>query len=200
MPANHVSLSDLGAALAGLSALSTAAFGLLDATKVVEGGVSNLGVRPIRRALAPFRPALAEALGAEGWWPVIRANWVAGVPKDEQKAKAQAIIKLGLSGANAREIAAAAHVDPDALEAAVRKIEAGAAAPGVPPATSGLTDADMNVLGRLNATIDVVLDAGFEQAPQAYRNWCRVLAGLIAIALAFGARALWPTGGDFGSP
>jgi len=181
---NHISLADVGAALAGLSALSTAAFGLLDATKVFEGGPSNFGIGPIRRALLPFRTALANALGDAGWWPVIRANWIGGVAKADQKAKAQAIIKLGLDSTNAPQIAAATHVDPTALQAAVTKLETGAA----------LSDADLNVLGRMNATIDVLMDAAFEKADQAYRNWCRVLAGLLCVGLAFGVRELWPSG------
>jgi hypothetical protein len=179
-----VTLPDVGAALAGLSALSTAAFGLLDAFKVFWGGPSNLGVTPIYLALRPFRPALASALGAKGWWPVIRANWIAGVPKADQKAKAQAIIKLGLSSAIAPQIAAATHVDAAALQAAVAKMENGAP----------LLDTDLNVLGRMNATIDVLMDAAFEKADQAYRNWCRVLAGALCIVLALAVRRLWPAG------
>lgn len=180
--ANHVTLADVGAALAGLSALSTAAFGLLDAFKAFWGGPSNLGILPIYRALTPFRPALANALGEKGWWPVIRANWIAGVAKADQKAKAQAIIKLGLASGNAAAIAAVTHVDPAALQAAVTKLEKG----------TPLTDADLNVLGRMNATIEVLMDAAFERADQAYRNWCRLLAGLLCIGLAFGVRRLWP--------
>lgn len=181
---NHVSLPDVGAALAGLTALSTAAFGLLDATKVFEGGPSNFGVGPIYRAMSKFRPALAEALGDKDWWAVIRANWIAGVPKDQQKAKAQALIKLGLNSTNAAAIAAASHVDAAALQAAVTKLETGAA----------LNDADLNVIGRMNATIDILMDAAFEKADQVYRNWCRVLAGVLAVVLAFVARAYWPDG------
>lgn len=200
MSVNHISLPDVGAALAGLSALSTAAFGLLDATKVFGGGPSNLGVGPIRAALKPFEPALANALGEADWWPVVRANWIAGVPKAEQKAKAQAIIKLGLSSANAKQIAAASHVAAAALEKAVKKLETGGGGTRMPHRQVTLDDDDMNVLGRMNATIDMLLDAAFEKADQAYRNWCRVLAGVIAVALALVVQANWPTGPDFGTP
>jgi hypothetical protein len=176
-----ISLPDLGAALAGLSALSTAAFGLLDSSKAFWGGPSNIGTGHIRTALTPFSTALDSALGADGWWPVLRANWVAGVAKANQKAKAQALIKLGLNAANAPQIAAATHVSPTALQAAVKKLETGAK----------LTDADLNVLGRMNAALDALLDAAFEAADQQYRNWCRVLAGLIALGLAIAAWRLW---------
>jgi hypothetical protein len=187
MAGNAISLPDLGAALAGLSALSTAAFGLLDSSKAFWGGASNIGKDHIHKAMLPFGAALDNALGADGWWPVLSANWVAGVAKADQKAKAQALIKLGLNSANAPQIAAATHVDARALQAAVKKLETGAK----------LLDADLNVLGRMNAAIDALLDAAFEAADQQYRNGCRVLAGLIAIGLALAAWRLWePTTGQ----
>jgi hypothetical protein len=181
MAENFISLADLGAALTGLGALSTAAFGLLDSTKVLWGGPSNIGCGHIRSALQPFAPALDNALGAGGWWPVVRAHWVSGVAKADQKAKAQALIKLGLDSANAPRVAKASHVDAAALTAAIVKIEKG----------TKLTDADLNVLGRMNAAIDALLDAAFEAADQQYRNCCRVLAGLIALGLAVLAWLLW---------
>ena len=181
MAENLISLADLGAALTGLGAHSTAAFGLLDSTKAFWGGASNIGCGHIRGALQPFAPALDNALGAGGWWPVVRAHWVSGVAKADQKAKAQALIKLGLNSANAPQVAKASHVDATALTAAIVKLEKG----------TKLTDPDLNVLGRMNAAIDALLDAAFEAADQQYRNWCRVLAGLIALGLAFIAWALW---------
>jgi hypothetical protein len=179
--ANLISLPDLGAALAGLSALSAASFGLLDSSKAFWGGASRIGKEHIRSAMLPFQDALANALGKDGWWPVLQANWIAGVAKADQKAKAQALIKLGLSSGNAGAVAAASHVDPAALVAAVKKLETGTA----------LLDADLNVLGRMNATIDALLDAAFEAADQQYRNVCRVLAGLICVLLSLIAWALW---------
>ena len=181
-PANLISLADLGAALAALSALSAASFGLLDSTKAFNGGASNIGKGHIRKALLPFAAPLSSALGADGWWPVLNANWISGVAKADQKAKDQALIKLGLSSANAAAVAAAAHVDPAALTAAVGRLENGTPS----------TDKDLNVLGRMSATVDVILDAAFERADQQYRNSCRVLAGAIAIGLAVAAWALWP--------
>jgi len=187
MAENLISLADLGAALAGLGALSTAAFGLLDSSKAFWGGASNIGCGHIRAALQPFAPALDKALGAGGWWPVVRAHWVSGVAKDDQKAKAQALIKLGLNSANAPQVASASHVDPSALTVAVAKLERG----------TKLSDADLNVLGRMNATIDALLDAAFEAADQQYRNCCRVLAGAICLLLAVVAWGLWaPTTGE----
>jgi hypothetical protein len=186
MADNLISLPELGAALAGLSALSTASFGLLDSSKAFWGGASNIGKGHIRRTLLPFRAALDNALGADGWWPVLNANWVSGVAKADQKAKAQALIKLGLSASNTAQIAAATHVNVTELSDAVSRLENG----------TPLTDQDLNVLGRMNAAIDALLDAAFEAADQQYRNSCRVLAGLIALTLAVMAWLLWaPTTG-----
>ena len=177
---NLVTLPDLGAALAALSALSTASFGLLDATKA-WGGVSNIGRDHIRDALTPYKPALDEALGVDAWWPMVLAQWVSGVPKAEQKAKAQAMIKLGLSPKSAPAVAAATQVDAKALVAATTKLRAGAK----------LNDADLNVLGRMNAVIDVQLDCAYEAADQEYRNLCRVLAGALALGLTLAGWVLW---------
>ncbi len=184
---NTISLPDLGAALAGLSALSTAAFGLLDSTKAFGGGVSNIGFGPIETALARYDAPLRTSAGAH-WRQIVRSHWVAGVPKAEQKAKAQALIKLGLTAANAPAIAVAALVDPKALTAAAVKLDKG----------QKLSDVDLNILGRMNAAIDIQLDAAFERADQQYRNTCRLLAGGVAMALSIAAWALWPA--DAGKP
>src|SRR6185436_16153310 len=85
-----VSLQNFGAALAALSALATAAFGLLDASKAFWGGVSNVGLGHIRHALGPFKPALENAVGAV-WWDAVRANWLNGMPKSDQKARVAAL-------------------------------------------------------------------------------------------------------------
>ena len=182
-----ISLPDLGAALAGLTAISTASFGLLDSFKAFRGGPSNIGKGHIKAALSPFDEALDNAVGPGAWWPIVEANWISGVPKAEQKAKAEALVRLGLSSANAPKVAAAAHVAPAALAAAVKNIETGAK----------LTDPDLNVLGRMNASVEALLDAAFERADQQYRNSCRVLAGLICLLLSLIAWALWrPTTGE----
>lgn len=177
-----ISLPEFGAALAALSALSTAAFGLVDASKGLWGGVSRIGLGHIRAALAPFGPALAAAMGRDRWWDLIQANWMNGVGKAEQKAVARSLIKLGLTEETAPAIATAVNVDPGALTAVARKLARG----------TDLSDADLNLLGRLNAVLDALLDSGFERAEQKYRNVTRLWAGAAAIGLAMAAWALWP--------
>lgn len=177
-----ISLPEFGAALAALSALSTAAFGLLDASKGLWGGVSRLGLRHIDDALTPFRPALSTAMGQERWWVLIKANWMNGMGKAEQKAVARSLIKLGLTPETAPDIATAVNADPTALTAVARKLAKG----------SDLSEVDLNLLGRVNAVLDALLDSGFERAEQQYRNVTRLWAGVVAVSLAMLAWTLWP--------
>jgi hypothetical protein len=177
-----ITLEQFGAALAALSALATAAFGLLDSSKAFWGGVSNVGLRHIERALAPFKIALDAAMGQSAWWLLVRANWMNGMAKDQQKAVVRGMIKLGLNIDTAASLADATRVDATALKAIAAKLAKG----------QDLTDTELNVLGRLNAVLDAKLDVGFEQAEQQYRNVSRVLAGVVCILLALIARGFWP--------
>lgn len=173
-------LSNVGAVLAGLSALSTAAFGLLDSSKAFWGGVSNIGLRHLETALKPFDAALKAAVGTQ-WMTVVRANWINGLPKADQKSVVGSLLKLGLSEETADTVAMGGHVDPKTLKAAARKMSAG----------GELTEAEMNVVGRMVASVEAQLDAAFERAEQQYRNVSRLLAGMVAVALAVGAQILW---------
>ena len=171
-------LAGTTAAIAAAGGLGTAAFGLVDATKAFGGGVSNCGFGHVRRALVPFAAALTST--RSDWVVTIRANWINGVAKDDQKAAAKALIRLGLSGGNTKAMAVPGHVDPDRLDAIIKAVEA-----GLP-----LTSQDADVLGRFNAAIDAAMDAGFELGDQQYRNSCRVVGGVFAVALAVWAGAL----------
>lgn len=175
-------LDEFGAALAALSALSAASFGLLDASKGLWGGISHIGLGHIRRALTPFKDALASAVGEDRWWGIVQANWINGMAKDDQKAVARALVKLGLTPATAPGLAAAVKVDADALTKVAQKLASGEA----------LLDPDLNLLGRLNAVLDTLLDSGFERADQQYKNVNRLLAGAVAVGLALVARLFWP--------
>src|SRR4030081_3115121 len=88
--------SPIADVLGAIAALGTAAYGLVDVSKFARGGVSNAGFRFISGALMPFAPALSAASGVD-WQDVLWANWINGVAKDQQKAKAKSLIHLGLS-------------------------------------------------------------------------------------------------------
>jgi hypothetical protein len=174
------------AAIAAIGGLGTASFGLVDATKAFDGGFSNFGFGSVKRALAPFAPALTHANA--DWLLTIRANWINGVPKEDQKAAARSLIRLGLCSANAAALAPAGHVDPKRLADIVASIESGGA----------LKTEDANVLGRFNGAIDAAMDAGFERGDQEYRNACRLGAAVTAVVLSVWAGALASAHGVMG--
>ncbi len=177
-----IGLDDFGAALAALSALSAASFGLLDASKGVYGGVARIGLGHLSDALKPFEPALDTAMGKGEWWVLVKANWMNGLAKDGQKAVVRSLIKLGLTPDTADSLATATHVEPGDLKKIAVKLSKG----------TELTEAELNLLGRLNAVLDAKLDSGFERADQQYRNVSRLLAGVVAVGLAMGAWLMWP--------
>lgn len=169
--------SQISDQIVAVGALGTAAFGLVDTSKAFRGGVSNSGFGFIRAALTPFDLALTQALGDDplcDWRAVMRSHWISGRPRDEQKAIAVGLIQLGLTEATARVIAPAGQVDPEGLAGVVRALINGAQ----------LDSTQLNVLGRFKATIEARIDAAYDRADQVYRNWARLAAGLVAVALA----------------
>ena len=168
------SWADFGNILASVGALGTAAFGLVDATKVYRGGVSNIGFGFIKRAVAPYETAL-RLVDANDPYATILGNWLNGVAKADQKATVKSLIRLGLTGGTVSSLAAGAPgIEAAALQAAALKVDAGQI----------LADEDITVLGRFDAVLDAQMDAAFERADQQYRNAAKVLAAIFAIVLA----------------
>jgi hypothetical protein len=177
-PFEGLGVDGVGEWIIAVGALGTAAFGLVDASKAVRGGVSNRGFGFIRDALQPFDTALATALGTGcDWRSLMRAHWVNGRPKDEQKALAVGLIQLGLTPDTAEEIAVHGQVDRAALKGVVESLGSG----------TELTAEQLNVLGRFKATIEARIDAAYERAEQVYRNTARAAAGVVAVLLALAA-------------
>jgi hypothetical protein len=168
-------VSDL---IAAIAALGTAAYGLVDAMKVFWGGPSVAGFGRIKDALRPFNPAL-DTLG-NAPLQTLRANWLNGVAKADQKAAAKSLIHLALSPGNAAKLAAAVGIDAAALKTAATKINNGTA----------LSKSDMDILGRFDALASAILDAAYERADQQYRNTAKLLSALVAIVLAVVAGGL----------
>jgi hypothetical protein len=180
------SLSTVANVIAATGALGTAAYGLVDISKVCRGGVSNAGFGYLRRTLAPFHVAM-KAIDKASPMETIRANWLNGVPKADQKAIAKSLIRLGLSPSNAGALAKAVGVDADALKSAATKIDKG----------STLTSDDLNILGRFDVLVDTILDAGYERADQLYRNSAKFLAAVVATVLAIVAGWMLQTSPSF---
>ena len=175
MPNLTDALAATVSAITALGALGTASFGLVDASKAFRGGVSNFGFGAILKALDPFRDALEAA--TPGWRATLRANWINGVAKEDQKTAAKTLIRLGLSPVNVAALAVAGRVDETELRRVLTAVQEG----------SPLTVADAQVFGRFNAVIDAVMDAGYELGDQHYRNASKLIAGIVAVILALWA-------------
>jgi hypothetical protein len=176
--------ADLGEIVLAVGALGTAAYGLVDVSKALWGGVSNAGFGHVLKALEPYAAALDLSSGGQ-WRSLLRAHWLNGRSKDEQKAIARALVRLGIATSTAPALARAARLD----EAAFAKIAA-KLADGRP-----LVEADLNVLGRFDAIFDCEMDAGFERADQQYKSAARGLAAVVAVSLAMIAMLLTTSGG-----
>jgi hypothetical protein len=184
---SEVRITQLVAAITAIGALGTAAFGLVDAFKALGGGVSNFGLGGIYRVVSRFSAALELALGSDEngkpeWRSVVRAHWINGRPRDQQKAIVKSLIRLGIAPETVVPLAKYGHVREEALRDVAAKL-----AQGIAP-----DETDRNVLGRLDASIDAQLDAAFDRADQLYRNMSRLFAAGVAVALGF--VATWALG------
>ncbi|WP_407193244.1 hypothetical protein [Bradyrhizobium sp. STM 3566] len=93
------SYKDIANLIVAAGGLGTAAMGLVDTSKAFAGGPSNFGY--IVDWLKPFLAPPANNPQASGRAQILRtlrANWLNGVPKADQKAKAKSLIHLGLTG------------------------------------------------------------------------------------------------------
>src|SRR3974390_2808535 len=158
--------------LAAAGGLGTAAMGVVDASKAFWGGPSNFGFSDITSALEPFLSPLrgTSHLGEADILDTLKANWLNGVAKADQKAKTKSLIHLGLTKGNARALATAAGVDPAKLESLAEKTAAG----------KKVTQDEINILGQFDAVLSAVLDAAYERGDQRYRNASRFLAMVVA--------------------
>jgi hypothetical protein len=170
------SLTDIVNFVAAAGGLGTAAMGLVDATKAFGGGPSNFGFGYVESALEPFLAPLggkSAAFGKSEVLTTLKANWLNGVAKADQKAKTKSLIHLGLTKGSAARLAAAAGVDAKKLSSLAQKT-----ADGEQP-----TQDEVNVLGQFDAVLSAVLDTAYERGDQKYRNACKCLAMLVATIL-----------------
>ncbi|MBU4433997.1 MAG: hypothetical protein PSX79_13635 [bacterium] len=168
------------ALIAATGGLGLAAMSLVDAFKAVPGGgVSRIGFNHIRKVLRLFDDVLARAAGPE-WETVVLSHWINGRARGEQIGVIRSLVRLGLNPDTAGQLASIGNVAAPALSAAAEKLVKGDA----------LGEAEINLIGRVEAAVEARLDAAFDLADQSYRNASRVLAGLIAVALAVFAWAM----------
>lgn len=178
--------------IAAAGSLGTAAYGLVDASKAVLGGMSNPGFGYVEAAVTPLlAPAdPGAAFGPTQILATLKANWLNGVAKADQKAAAKSLIRQGLTPASAPRLAQATGVDPDELRALAGRIRDG----------QNLTTQDINVLGRFDAVVSAMLDLGYERGDQLYRNAAKIAAAAVAIVLAaVGGGVIFLHNGDAGA-
>ncbi len=165
-------LPDIITAVGGLG---TAAFGLVDSTKVFWGGVNRIGFKRIKTSVKKLTPKLTVGLSQEQILGTLRGNWYNGTALPDQKAIAKSLIKQGLNPDNAEELALLAGLDKVVLGSVATKIKAG----------TGLLPAESDVYSRFDFVLTAMLDEAYQIADQAYTNWTRVWALFFAVVLAF---------------
>jgi hypothetical protein len=168
-------LSKLPQIITAIGGLGTAAFGLVDATKALGGGVNHFGVKAIETtvtALTPGQPT--NALSQSKILATLKANWFNGTDLSSQKAIAKSLIKLNLNPSNAAALAAATGVDPGVLTSVAQKIAAGT------PLSTGESD----VYARFDLIVTALLDETYQRSDNRFRNWTRAVAAMFAVGLA----------------
>jgi hypothetical protein len=162
--------------ITAIGGLGTAAFSLVDSTKVFWGGVNRIGFGRIADAANKLTPgAAASGLTQSKIVDTLRANWYNGTDLNSQKSIAKSLIKQGLNPANAPALAAATGVDAGVLGAVAASIGTG----------TPLTAAQSDVFARFDFILTALLDEVYQHSDQAYTNGTRFFASTFAVILAF---------------
>jgi len=170
-------LETLPAIVTAIGGLGTAAFGIVDATKVFNGGANHIGFSGIKAAVSPLTPpstgSEAKGLTQAKILDTLEANWFNGTDLASQKAIAKALIKLNVSPTNAFALAQATGVDPTALTGIANSMARG----------TSLDASQADVLARLDLIVTALLDEAYQRSDQVYRNGTRALATGVALML-----------------
>jgi hypothetical protein len=169
-------IHNVGQIVTAVGGLGTAAFGLVDATKVFWGGVNHVGFSKIKKRIVSLVPAGEPSQNALPQQEVIRTlqgNWFNGTDLSAQKAIAKSLVKLHLNAANAKSVAVATNLDTTALTAIV---ENQAAAKSLAPDQADL-------YARFDLIVTAMLDETYQLADQDYRNATRALATVFSVLL-----------------
>jgi hypothetical protein len=174
-------LETLPQIITAIGGLGTAAFGLVDATKVLgDWGPNRIGFGGIATAVKPLTPPAAAAgppgnsLAPQKVLDTLQANWYNGTDLGSQKSIAKSLIKLNLNPGNAPSLASQTGVDPAILTTVATSIAAG----------TPLSAAESDVFSRFDLILTALLDEAYQRSDQFYRNWTRTLAMTFSIALA----------------
>jgi len=171
-----IDLHSLPQIVTAIGGLGTAAFGLVDAFKVLGPLSPNrIGFGRIKKTITTLTPGgETNALPQEKILATLQANWFNGTDLRDQKAIAKSLIKLNLHADNADALAAATGVDAATLKVVATSIEKGTA----------LTTSQTDVYARFDLIITALLDEAYQQSDNTYRNWTRAIAAGVAVVLA----------------
>jgi hypothetical protein len=172
-------LTQVTTAIMAIGALGTAAFGLVDASKLLPWLIPSSGfgfIRGLVKQLAPPSITIpkSSALTVEGITDSLRANWVNGMALAEQKSVAKTLFKLRLNAETAPELALITGVDKGVLTLVAEKL-----ANGKP-----MEQAEMDTYGRFDVLLAATIDRGYQKADQRYRSTAKFAASVAAILLA----------------
>jgi hypothetical protein len=161
--------------LTAIGGLSIAAFGLVDATKALGGGVNHIGFKGIKTRVVELTPPGSDnALSQEKILATLQAKWFNGTDLGSQKSVAKSLIMQRLNPSNAASLAAVTGVDAGVLTDVASR-----SASGTP-----LTFTQRYVNDRFDLIVTALLDETYDRADKTYRNGTKALAAMTAVGLA----------------
>lgn len=187
----HTISNHLTQIVTAVGGLGVAAYGLVDVSKSMFGGVSTRGFTNIAKVLATLVPEIPVAdagkvptseptipppLSLQSILITLKSNWINGVASQDQRAIAKTMVKLRLNAASAGLLAQVTGVDPMILAQVAGKIGGG----------QPLTQIETDVYGRFDLVLTTMLDQVYQRADQQYRNTAKAAAVLVAVVLAVG--------------
>lgn len=175
----NATLTQVATAITAIGALGTAAFGLVDASKLLPWLIPSSGfqfVRKLVKQLAPESSTIPKesALTVSAITDTLRANWINGMALADQKSVAKTLFKLRLNAETAPALALITGVDKGVLTSVAEKL-----ANGKP-----MEQSEMDTYGRFDVLLATTIDRGYQKADQRYRTTAKVAAGVVAILLA----------------
>jgi hypothetical protein len=178
----NIRITQVATAITAIGALGTAAFGLVDASKLLPWLVPSSGfqfVRELAKQLAPESSTIPNdsALTSSAITDSLRANWINGMALADQKTVAKTLFKLRLNAKTAPALALITGVKEDVLTSVATKL-----ANGEP-----MTQPEMDTYGRFDVLLATTIDRGYQKADQRYRTTAKLAACLVAIILAVAA-------------
>jgi len=168
---------DLPAMVLAIGGLGTAAYGVVDATKALGGGVSRVGFGDVRQVVSRLIPAnqqdSSSALSQASVLATLRANWMNGMAAADQKSVAKALVKLNLTPDTAKDLAKITGVSATILADIAKKLST----------QEALTDGQTDVYGRFDLSLNALLDQAYQRGDQRYRNTAKLLAVAVSVLL-----------------